>query len=147
MKRYIALLSICLLFFSASTQDSIKTEAEKRTQRQLDSIAKPSGPHRMVIDFTDIKSHMDSLNTQILRLINQSNMASQKRDSLTQAMITIMSENIALKRSNEQYRKDWNVISKGLDSIFWLFLIYVGSLAAQGTYHGYREWKDKKQQK
>ena len=147
MKRYIVLFFVCLLFFSASTQDSIKTEAEKRTQRQLDSIAKPMGSHKMVIDFTDIKSHMDSLNTQILRLIDRSNMASQKRDSLTQAMITIMSENVALKRSNDQYRKDWNIISRGLDSIFWLFLIYVGSLAAQGTYHGYKEWKDKKPMK
>jgi len=147
MKRYIALFSICLLFFSASTQDSLKVEAEKRTEQQLDSLSKPRGKHTAVIDFSDIKAHMDSLNTQILRLIDESNIASQKRDSLTQAMVSILSENVALRRSNEQYRNDWDVISKGLDAIFWLFLIYVGSLAAQGTYHGYREWKDKNQKK
>lgn len=132
MKRYLILSVICLLFFSGSTQDSIKVEAVKRTERQLDSMSKPLGPHRVVIDFTDIKSHMDSLNAQILRLIGESNIASQKRDSLTQVMLTLISENVALRDSNEQYRKDWEIVSKAPHIIFISVWIFICIFASQG---------------
>lgn len=138
MKRFVALSGICLLFFSASTQDSLKIEAEKRTVKQLDSLAKPVG-HRVVIDFTDIKSHMDSLNTQILRLIDMSNIESQKRDSLTQRMIGLMSENIALRESNTEQKKQIEIISKAPTILFYFILMIVATLIGQGISNYYRK--------
>lgn len=139
MKRYIVLLSICLLFFSASTQDSVKVEAERRTERQLDSMSKPIGPHKAAINFSDIKSHMDTLNAQVLRLLNETAMASQKRDSLTQGMIRLMSENIALKESNEAQKKEIEIISKAPTILFYFVLMIVATLVGQGAFNYYRK--------
>lgn len=124
MKRCLFLVVACLGFIPvSSTQDSIRKEAAKRTEQQLDSMAKYVGPNKVIIDFSDVKSHMDSLNATIIRLIEQSDLESKKRDSLTQAMIGLISENLHLRKSNIEYEKNFTFAENAQHFLFYALLV------------------------
>lgn len=141
MKRYISLTTICLVFLSGSTKDSIQNQASRMTEQQLDSMSKPSGPYHVVINFSDMKNHMDSLNTQVLRLLNETAMASQKRDSLTQTLVSILSENMALRASNEAQKKEIDIMTKAPTIFFYFLLMIVATFVSQGLYKGIHNYR------
>lgn len=154
MTQYIMLASFFALILMSSTAQKRDTMPEGRldvaaktlTDRQLESISRSDVSNTFVIHFRDLRRHIDSLNANNIMQRMALDSASRSRDSLTYAMVRIISENLSLKASNEQYRQDMVFAIRTPHYIFFFALVVAATFFGNGLYRGWEKYKLNKDQ-
>lgn len=148
MKRSILLILMCCTVLMASTSyrdtipdKKIQEKAQQMTDEKLESLSSDKYMNRLVIGFADLRNLIDSLYAESIKKQESIELASQARDSVTRALLVVLTENASLRAENKRHERDWNTVSSSLDWIFFALAVYIASLLAQGTYNGYKEWK------
>lgn len=124
--------------------DSLMMKAVYKTNIQIDSIF--NGPEPITFKhlndgFTGMIHHMDSLNANAIRLVNQRDSASKARDKAILYAIEMRNQNIKLEKENKEYVHTIEYV-KMAPHILMLFVITLASsLVATGLVSGFRKWK------
>lgn len=151
-----ALTSIfALLIFSSFSMGHIKTQqpipdslmmkAVYKTNMQVDSIFNSPEPitfKHLNDGFSGIIHHMDSLNANAIRLVNQRDSASKARDKAILYAIEMRNQNIKLEKENKEYEYTIEYVKMAPHILMIFVITLASSLVASGIISGFRKWKN-----
>ena len=89
----------------------------------------------------DLRRHIDSLNHTSTKYHKELALASQRRDSITHAMVQVTIERNRLKDANETLSMELKILKKYPDYLMLLVIVIAGTLIGQGIRKSYINWK------